>query len=77
MSTLTIIIVALGSIAGLLRLIWKKYWSKDAQEKKLLDQLEEFRREMAQSLRDDKKARYYFYAAARKRLLAELRDLRA
>ncbi len=69
-------IVAVGSIATLALWLFKRYWSADAEKRKLKKQLKEIRKSMYQALRDGHSDDYDLLGAERRELLKELRDLR-
>lgn len=68
-------IVALGFIAKLIHWVWKRYWSADAEKRKLKKQLEEVRKQMYQALLDGRNDDYDRLRTERDELHKQLSNL--
>ena len=69
-------IIALGTIAGLVTFVWKRYWSKEAKIRSLLGELDDIRKQMRGALRAGNNNRYDFLRDIRSGLLDTLSNLR-
>jgi len=68
-------IVALGSIATFSLWLFKRYWSADAETRKLKKQLRQIRKDMRMALLSGCSSDYDLLGAKRRELLQELRGL--
>ncbi len=76
MTNILLAIVALGSIATLVLWLFKRYWSADAETRKLKNRLRIVRKAMQEAIIDNRSDDWSLFNTERLQLLEKLSNIR-